>query len=491
MTIEVLINAGAGEIRVALVEDGKLQELSFERTIGGEDGTRGCHSRVGDVILGRVQRVMAAMQAAFIDIGMERAGFLALREARSLAKIFSDATTISDCVREGETVLVQIIKDPMGEKGARLSAGITLPGRLLVMTPGQPGLAMSRRIEDETSRACLKHLGEQMLANRAEMLEGAGFIFRTAALGATLEELTQDALMLADTWRGIDDRRKSARPPATLYHDLGPIERTMRDCVRGDVTSVLIDDATAANAARAYCRRAMPAAEAHIQLVNAPVFERYGLEDEIAALVHAKVHLPSGAWITIETTEALTAIDVNSGRFTQSGGLEETSLAVNLEAASEIGRQIRLRSIGGLIVVDFIHLSGDAVPVLAALEKSLAFDRAPVQISPMSEFGIVAITRKRVREPLARLTSAACPSCHGSGRALTPQSVGLNILRQVERQARAAPGREILAEAAPAVASWLNTHIEEVIPELARRGAGRVRFAAGPFAPEAFDVRSL
>ena len=490
MSIEVLINAGAGEIRVALVADGKLEELSFERTIGVEDGPRGCHSMVGDVILGRVQRVMAGMQAAFVDIGLDRAGFLALREARSLAKTFSDTAGISDCLQEGQAVLVQVIKDPMGEKGARLSAGVTLPGRMLVMTPAQAGLALSRRIEDEPSRACLTALGEKLL-NQDQLIPGAGFIFRTAALGATLEELTQDALMLAEIWRGIEDKRKSARPPATLYHDLGPIERTLRDAVRGDVTAVLIDDAAAFNAARAYCRRAMPAAEAHIQLVNAPLFESHGLEDEIAALAHAKVALPSGAWITIETTEALTAIDVNSGRFTQSGGLEETSLAVNLEAANEIGRQIRLRGIGGLIVVDFIHLSGDAAPVLAALEKSLGFDRAPVQISPMSQFGIVAITRKRVREPLARLTSAACPSCHGSGRAPTPQSVALNILRQVEREARAAPGREILAEAAPDVALWLNTHKEAITPELARRGAGRVRFEAGHFGREAFDVRAV
>ena len=487
MSIEVLINAGAGEIRVALVADGKLQELSFERTIGVEDGARGCHSLVGDVIAGRVRRVMPGMQAAFVDIGLERAGFLALREARSLAKEFSDTSTISDCVREGDTVLVQVIKDPIGDKGARLSAGITLPGRMLVMTPGHPGLALSRRIEEERARACLLALGTELLTHEA--LAGAGFIFRTAALGACLDELTQDALMLADTWRGIADKRKTAKPPVTLYHDLGPIERTLRDSVRGDVTSVLIDDAAAANAARAYCRRAMPSAEAHIKLVTFSAFE--DLEDEIAALAHAKVDLPSGAWITIETTEALTAIDVNSGRFTQSGGLQETSLAVNLEAATEIGRQIRLRGIGGLIVVDFIHLSSDPAPVLAALEKSLSFDRAPVQISPMSEFGIVAITRKRVREPLARLTSAACPSCHGTGRALTPQSVALNILRQVEREARAAPSREILAEAAPDVAAWLNAYIEEITPELARRGVGRVRFEAGRFAREGFDVRAV
>jgi ribonuclease G len=490
MTREVLINAGAGEIRVAVVADGKLQELSFERTIGGEDGARGCHSLVGDMILGRVCRVMPGMQAGFVEVGLERAGFLALREARALAK--SPTEDISACVREGESVMVQVIKDPMGEKGARLSAGLTLAGRMLVMTPEQPGMALSRRIVEEGARAELLALGEKLLMMEG-LAPGAGFIFRTAAQGATLEELAQDARALAETWNGIQEKRKTARPPATLYHDLGPIERTMRDVVRGEVTKVLIDDAAAFEAAKAYCRRAMPGAESAIELVREPVFALYGLEDEIAGLAHAKVELKSGAWITIESTEALTAIDVNSGRFTQSGGLEETSLAVNLEAADEIGRQIRLRGIGGLIVVDFIHLaqSEHAARVVAALEKSLFFDRAPVQISPMAEFGIVAITRKRVREPLGRLTASPCAACQGSGASLSRESVALAVLRRVEREARAAPGQEILAEAAPEVAEWLNSHKEEIAPALARRGAGRVIFQPGDFSRERFDVRPI
>jgi len=497
MTREVLINAGAGEIRVAVVAEGKLQELSFERTIGGEDGARGCHSLVGDVVLGRVSRVMAGMQAAFVDVGLERAGFLALREAKVLAKSVlaktpGDDTQISDCLCDGETLLVQVIKDPMGEKGARLSAGITLAGRMLVMTPDQPGVALSRRIVEECARAELLALGEKLLAMQG-LVPGAGFIFRTVAQGATLEELAQDARALAKTWACVQDKRKTARPPATLYHDLGPIERTMRDVVRGDVARVLIDDAAAAEAARAYCRRAMPSAEGSIELVKEPVFSLYGLEDEIAGLAHAKVELKSGAWITIESTEALTAIDVNSGRFTQSGGLEETSLSVNLEAADEMGRQIRLRGIGGLIVVDFIHLaqSEHAVLVVAALEKSLSFDRAPIQLSPMSDFGIVAITRKRVREPLGRVTASACAACQGSGASLSRESVALAVLRRVEREARAAPGQEILAEAAPEVAEWLNAHRDEITPALARRGAGRVIFQAGDFARERFDVRPI
>ena len=215
---------------------------------------------------------------------------------------------------------------------------------------------------------------------------------------------------------------------------------------------------------------------------------------DIADLV--SLYLTKSGWqpqVFDSGTEALTAIDVNSGRFTQSGGLEETSLAVNLEAAREIGRQIRLRGIGGLIVVDFIHLaqSEHAAGVVAALETSLCFDRTPVQISPMAQFGIVAITRKRVRENLALATGAHCPACQGTGTALSRESVALAILRAVEREARAAPGRQILAEAAPEVADWLNLHKDEIIAALARRGAGRVTFQAGGFARERFDVRPV
>jgi ribonuclease G len=479
MAAEILINAGAGEIRIAHLCHGKLQDFRIERIIGDEEGAHHCHSHIGEVILGRVQRVLAGMQAAFVDVGLERAGFLGLREARSLARAPCDDPAISDCVREGDAVLVQVIKDPIGEKGARLSAGITLPGRLLVMTPGQAGVALSRRIEDEDQRNAFLALGERLLADSdCDLIKGAGFIFRTAAKDACLDELKQDALALAQTWRDIEQRRAAAKPPSTLYRDLGPIERAMRDVVRGDVIRVLIDDAAAAEAARDYCRKAMPGAEASIEIVGRDLFDRYGLEDEIASLFEPRVRLPSGGWITIETTEALTAVDVNSGRFIQSGGLEETSLAVNLEAAAEIGRQLRLRGIGGLIVVDFIHLnqSGHAARVLEALQLSLSFDRAPVQISPITEFGIVAITRKRLREPLVRQASHPCAGCGGRGRAPSAESRALEVLRQVEREAAANPGAELVVRIAPDIAQWLDRHAEAVCRGLLRRGAGRVRF---------------
>jgi ribonuclease G len=511
MKKEILINAGAAEIRVAVMEDGRLQELYLERTIGLDEGAlrrartggRSGHSLIGNIVLGRVQRVLSGMQAAFVDIGLDRAGFLGAREARclaDLAAICADAQgderppKIGDCVREGEEIVVQVIKDPIGEKGARLSANVTIPGRLLVLVPNQPGVALSRRIEDEAERLRLTQIGEQLIASPgAPPIPGAGFILRSAAIGASFADLRDDAERIAEAWRAVMARRQSARAPATLHHDLDPVERTMRDEVDAATTRVLVDDMQALGAARAYCRRAMPAAEDRLHLFEGPgtLFDSYRLEEEIAQLLVPRIALSSGGWITIEGTEALTAIDVNSGSYMAATGLEETSLKVNLEAAEEVGRQLRLRGIGGLIVVDFIHLSDaeNIQMVLASLAASLAKDRTPTQISPMSEFGLVEITRKRIRDPLFKLMTECCRSCHASGRTLTRESVAMEILRSVEREAAASPGRPIVARAAPDVVAWIVRHDDEVRTALARRGAVRVSFEAREeFAREGFDV---
>ena len=505
MNKEVLINAGAAEIRVAIVEDGRLQELFLERLIGMDDsplrrrgGGRSGHSLMGNIILGRVQRVLPGMQAAFVDIGLDRAGFLGAREARCLAGLpgFEDerAPKIGDCVREGEDIVVQVVKDPIGEKGARLSANVTIPGRLLVLVPNQPGIALSRRIEDEAERGRLIALGESMIAEANEALVvGGGYILRSAAIGAELADLREDAERLAEAWRPVMAKRQQARAPATLYHDLDPVERTMRDEVDAQTARVLIDDREALEAARAYCRRAMPDAESKIELFGGPgtLFDCYGLEDEIERLIEPRVPLPSGGWITIEGTEALTAVDVNSGSFTEATGLEETSLRVNLEAADEIGRQLCLRGIGGLVVIDFIHLNeaDNIQKVLDMLSASLARDRTPTQISGMSEFGLVEITRKRIRDPLVKLMTECCRPCRGRGRNRTRESVALDIVRQVERAAAAAPGKPIEVRAAPDVVRWLNTHDDEVRTGLARRGAARVTLQAREeYEREGFDV---
>jgi len=505
MDKEVLINAGAAEIRVAVVEDGRLQELFLERLIGLDDGAlrrrgagRSGHSLIGNIIVGRVQRVLPGMQAAFVDIGLDRAGFLGAREARCLAELpdFEDerAPKIGDCVREGEEIVVQVVKDPIGEKGARLSANVTIPGRLLVLVPNQPCVALSRRIEDENERARLHSATEAMIAEASgALVPGAGYIVRSAAIGTPLADLREDAERLAEAWRPVMAKRQQARAPATLYHDLDPVERTMRDEVDAQTRRVLIDDRAALQAALAYSRRAMPEAESKIELFNGPatLFESYGIEEEIERLTEPRVPLPSGGWITIEGTEALTAVDVNSGSFTEATGLEETSLRVNLEAADEVGRQLCLRGIGGLVVVDFIHLDDpeNIQKVLEVLTTSLSRDRTPTQISGMSEFGLVEITRKRVRDPLVKLMTECCHTCRGRGRNRTTESVALDIIRQVERAAVAAPGKPIAVRAAPDVVRWLNMHDDEIRTGLARRGAPRVSFDAhAEFEREGFDV---
>src|SRR5205085_12358040 len=299
MAKTVLINAGAGEIRVAVLENGVLDQLWLERANGFDAdrwrrhaaaGAGGARSMMGDIVLGRVQRVIPAMQAAFVDIGLGRAGFLAAREARPRTAIFRDdpltdedrQLRIADYVREGEDILVQVVKDPIGEKGARLSANVTLAGRLLILAPNSPGIALSRRIEDEAERARLNAIVQEFTRDASrEVIADAGFILRTAALGASAFELREDAVRLSDMWREIDDRRSRAESPAILFSDIGPVERALRDEVDGTVDKVLIDDPGAAAEARAYAGRAMPALLDRIELYDSrePLFETYGIED--------------------------------------------------------------------------------------------------------------------------------------------------------------------------------------------------------------------
>src|SRR6266446_5549061 len=300
MPRDVLINAGAGEVRVAVMEDGVLDQLWLERTIGFEEipGRKRersgsiARSLVGDIILGRVQRVLPAMQAAFVDVGLERAGFLAAREARPRTAIFHDdpytdedrKLRIADFVREGEEILVQVVKDPIGDKGARLSANVTIPGRLLILVANSPGVALSRRIEDETERTRLTSIVERFGGHETGGLASeTGYIIRTAAVGLGETELREDALRLSSAWREIAEKRRSAKPPTTLYSDLGPIERALRDEVDGTIRRMIIDDREGVATARAYAMRAMPGMSGLIEFYDGrkPLFEHYGIEDEI------------------------------------------------------------------------------------------------------------------------------------------------------------------------------------------------------------------
>lgn len=494
MANEVLINVGAGETRVAVITEGRLEELHIERTAGLPDGEgRAGHSALSNIVLGRVQRVLPAMQAAFVEIGLDRAGFLGAKEARCLADLPGFQETlpeIGDCVREGEAILVQVIKDPIGDKGARLSANVTIPGRLLVLVPNQHGVAMSRRIEDEAERERLAAIVSGF-EGQPGMQPRAGYIVRTVAIGAGEAELREDAERLAVAWGDLERKKKAARAPATIYCDLDPVARALRDCVGVETDRVLIDDRAALDEARAYAAEAMPEVLEKLALYEGPaLFEVHGVEAEIEALLRHRVPLSSGGWITIETTEALTAIDVNSGSFTASSGLEETSFRINQDAAAEIGRQLRLRAIGGLVVIDFIHLgdSGHIAEVLRTLAMGLGRDRVPTQISPMSEFGLVEMTRKRVRDPMAKFLTEPCRGVLSGGRVKTVPTIANEFLRRIEAEGRANPGRVLNCIAHPEVALWISDEAI-VLKRLRERIGARFRIEARETLPrERFDV---
>lgn len=505
MSEEVLINIGPGETRVAVVQDGRPVEIVLERVteddMAAKTGRAG-HSLLGNIFMGRVQRVLPGMQAAFVDIGLERAGFLGAREARCLCELaeLDEGTLppISACVTEGQVILVQAVKDPIGEKGARLSANVTIPGRLLVLVPNQSGVALSRRIEDEAERARLTALVEEMVARfEAQGVTGepAGYIVRTAAIGASVEDIAADASQLAEEWRKVRELTMRTSPPHIVYHDLDPVSRTLRDYVSTETSRVLIDDADSFTEAQRYCRRAMPEMLDRIQLFNGPgtLFSLYDIDGEIENALEPRVELPSGGWITIETTEALTAIDVNSGKYTAATGLEETSVRINLDAVGEIIYQLRLRGTGGLIVIDFIHMNNpdNIQKVLDALNEGFAHDRVPTQISSMSQFGLVEMTRKRVREPLDKLLTEPAYS-NGRPRRKTCVTVANDLLRRVARESVVSPGRPIVVRAAPDVIDWLERGHPYLLERLRRRVRVDVRLMPEPsFSRDRLDVGAL
>ena len=500
---EVLINVSPGETRVALIEDDRLGEVIYDRARPDDDAPSACRleSHVNSIVLGRVTRVLPGVQAAFVEIGLERAGFLSAREARRIAVDYmgeeanSRVPHISELVREGDEVLVQIIKDPIGDKGARLTAGPTLPGRHVVMVPNSNLAALSRRIENEEDRERLLAVIARLQQRGRDQGIQSGFIARTAALDATEHELEEDADRLWQQWREIMERRAKASPPTHLHRNLGILALTLRDHVDRDTVRVLIDDATAFGEAKRYAQSVLPDLAERIELYQdkSPLFGLYNVEDEIDQSMEGRASLPSGGWITVETTEAMTSIDVNSGSL-EAGCLAETALRTNLEAAHEIARQLRLRGIGGLIVADFIHLETPECveKVMGVLRAAFARDRTPVQITEMSEFGLVEITRKRVREPLGRLLTGACPTCRGQGRIRSAGTVANDVLRRVQAEAQAAPGRAIRVRVAPEVGAWIMTRSHSVLEPLRERFGQNLKVdVIRHYARERFDVEAV
>jgi ribonuclease G len=475
MTRELFVNVMPSEVRAALVDSGTLIELIIERPERA--------SLVGNVYLGRVQRVMGGMEAAFVDIGLARAGFLGLDDNRRS----SGGGIPSRPVHEGEAVMVQVVKDAIGGKGVQLSRRLTLPGRYVVYAPLQDRVMISRQIEDETERDRLADL-------MGEIAEpGEGFILRTASAGAVAEELAEDADQLRDTWAAIQDSLPTIKAPSCLHADLDPIPRILRDNALDDIEKIHVDDEKAWREARDFCERVMPGMAERVKLSSGPqpLFDTFGIEDEIERACQTRVDLPSGGGIVVQPTEALTAIDVNSGRFEGAGDLEQTAFRTNLEAAVESAHQIRLRNIAGLIVIDFIHMEQDSHwdAVIDALEDVFADDRNPTRVLGVTESGLIEITRRRRREPLLQTYTDRCGVCGGTGRVSSIDSVVMRILRSLRREARVTPpGRLVIYAAAEVVDSLENGYaraVDEIAAAAGRRAECR---AEAGYGRESFDI---
>jgi ribonuclease G len=405
-----------------------VQELHIER-----DSSRGL---VGNVYLGRVCRVLPGMQSAFVEIGLPRAAFLHVADIWTARNGNGEMRPIERILSEGQTLLVQVVKDPIGSKGARLSTQVSIAGRLLVYLPQDPHIGISQRIEDEAER---EHLREKVHALMPAG-ETGGFIVRTVAEAATDSELNSDIEYLVTLWKQIQLAAQSAAPRELLYQDLSLTTRVLRDLVSDSTERIIVDSretfAKVQEFATKYTHQALPILEHYMG--ERPLFDLFGVEDEIERALGRRVDLKSGGYVIIDQTEALTTIDVNTGGFVSGRSFDDTIFKTNLEAAQSIARQLRLRNLGGIIIVDFIDMESlehrDAV--LAEFRKALARDRTRVTVNGFSQLGLVEMTRKRTRESLAHVLCEACPVCKGRGELKTPQTICYDILREILRTDR-------------------------------------------------------
>lgn len=480
---QILIEAGPGETRIALLEGGRLRELMVTRPDE--------RSVVGNVYLGRVERVMPGIAAAFVDIGLPRAGFLSLAEARPTGQAAGGTATpaadgIADYVSEGDAVLVQVQRDAVADKGVKLTTRIGLTGHALVLLPDAAQIMLSRRIVGEAERDRLKALLGR-LAQDAE-----GLILRSAGMDAAAEVLRRELETLRRIWRTLQDRRRNARPPICLLSEPPPARRALRDEAGPEVRRVVVEGRRTLADLVAFCREQAPALEAKLQghAEDVPLFEAFHVEEQIDAALGERVALPSGGSLIIQSTAALTAIDVNTGGHAE-GSPEETAFWTDLEASGEIARQLRLRNLSGMLVVDFVPMRrrSHQTEVLARLRTAVADDRLPVHVFGFSPLGVVEMTRPRHGRTLAERLTVPCPTCAGGGRINSPATVAAKILRRTLGEARRSPGAAIEVSAAPAVVAALGTTMAEALAETEEKLGAPLRLDAdAALAADAFRV---
>jgi ribonuclease G len=493
MNEEILINITALETRVALVENGVLQEIYIER-----ERSKGI---VGNIYKGTVARVLPGMQAAFIDIGLDRASFLHVSDIflqdedgmeQRPAGNGIEPPDIRTVLREGQSVVVQVNKDPLGTKGARLTTHLSISSRFLVYMPQTAHIGISQRIEDESERTRLKALLESCV--EAEGMQNAGgFIIRTVAEGAGEPEFLADIRFLKKLWRALRERIDTLSAPAIIYEDLPLFLRTMRDMVRPGLEKIRIDSAANYPRVEAFARDYIPEICERIELYKSdrPLFDLYGLETEIQKALGRKVELKSGGYLIIDQTEAMTTVDVNTGAFVGHRNLEETIFKTNLEAATALARQLRVRNLGGIIIIDFIDMKDPEHrrQVLRTFEKAMERDYAKTSITGVSELGLVEMTRKRTRESLGHVLCVPCPVCEGRGSLKSPETVCYEIFREILREARMYDNDKLLVLASQEVVDRLLDEDSHIVADLEVHLGKTIQFQVEVmYSPEQFDV---
>jgi ribonuclease G len=486
MQQDILINFSPQETRVAIVETGAVQELHVERSL-----ERGL---VGNVYLGKVARVLPGMQSAFIDIGLERAAFLHVADLMSsVAARHADdkgepapVVPIEKQVFEGQSLLVQVIKDPIGTKGARLSSQISIAGRLLVFLPQDQHIGVSQKIPFEQREALRSRL--QGLADAAAV-DGktGGFILRTNGEDASDAELSEDIAYLRKTWARIKDASTRLPPKSLLHQDLSLLQRVLRDLVSETTQTIRIDSAEQFKKLQTFGQEFMPSAVDKLQLYKGerPIFDLFNIDEEVGKALGRRVDLKSGGYLIVDQTEALTTVDVNTGGFVGARNFDETIFKTNLEAAGAIARQLRLRNLGGIVIADFIDMTREdhREAVLAEFRKQLARDRVKTMVSGYSALGLVEMTRKRTRESLAHMLCEPCPVCDGKGSVKTARTVTYDILREILREARQFNPREFRVIASPDV-------IDILLDEESQHLAGLSDFIGKPISLQAEGAMS-
>ena len=491
----LLINATSQESRVCVLEKGQIQDYYLER--------RHDRGQVGNIYVGRVLRVVPGMQAAFVDIGLEKAAFLHASDVFNHHKPILEENDevvnetrnrqshkpIETLLKNNQKILVQVIKDPINSKGARITGHISLAGRYLVFMPTEDHHGISRQITDNKERKRLHALVNEMCP------KGSGFIVRTASQGVPSEFLRQDMKVLLSLWNGVVSRKDQVKAPKRLHKDLDLVLRAARDLATVDLDYLILDSKREYDRVLKFIKEVMPGFDAKVQLyIGAePIFDAYAIEQELEDALEPKVNLPSGGHLVIERTEALTAIDVNTGKFVGKK-LEDTIKQTNIEAAYALAYQLRLRNIGGLIIIDFIDMDrfADRKDVEKALQKALTGDRGNVKFTRISAFGLVEMTRKRTKESLPQMIGHSCPTCHGLGWVKTKETVTYELVRELKRRLLYFKTFEIGVRAHSSVIQLLLGQEKKTIRTLENRFHKKIHFKSDPdmFA-ESYEIEEI